>query len=167
MLHAVIDAFQKVIEKSLLPTERFFAIKRLPFLAAMHRVVLLGAAHRIPLSLNRRLAQDFEFAVNYTFSKAIDDASDFSEQPRNPYNLRADRGVSLYDQKHRLVINGTFDLPIGDEDAPGTRQGLLTRIFKNIELAPIVTVQSGEPPYRTRFEREPALAVLSASYRFR
>ncbi len=101
--------------------------------------------HGFTLSLNRRLAQDFEFVVNYTFSKAIDDASDFSEQPRNPYNLRADRGVSLYDQKHRLVINGTFDLPIGDEDAPGTRQDLLTRIFKNIELAPIVTVQSGEP----------------------
>jgi hypothetical protein len=43
------------------------------------------------------------------------------------------------------VANGTFDLPIGDEDAPGASQNLLTKIFKNIELAPIVTVQSGEP----------------------
>ena len=101
--------------------------------------------HGLTVSLNRRLAQDFEFAANYTFSKAIDDASDFSEQPQNPYNLRADRGLSLYNQKHRLVVNGTFDLPIGDEDEPGARQGVLTKIFENIELAPIVTVQSGQP----------------------
>lgn len=101
--------------------------------------------HGFTVSLNRRLAEDFEFAVNYTFSKAIDDASDFSEQPQNPYNLSADRALSLYDQKHRLVVNGTFDLPIGDEDAPGARQNLATKIFKNIELAPIITIQSGQP----------------------
>jgi hypothetical protein len=83
--------------------------------------------------------------VNYTLSKTIDNASDFNEQPQNPYDLRADRGLSLNDQKHRLVINGTFDLPIGDEDAPGTRQSLLTKVFKNIELAPIVTFQTGQP----------------------
>jgi hypothetical protein len=101
--------------------------------------------HGMTVSLNRRLAQDFEFSVNYTFSKAIDDASDFDEQPQNPYDLRADRALSLNDQEHRLVINGTFDLPIGDEDAPGKHQGLITRIFKNIELAPIITIESGRP----------------------
>ncbi|MDQ2841615.1 MAG: hypothetical protein M3Y72_11375 [Acidobacteriota bacterium] len=101
--------------------------------------------HGMTVSLNRRLAQDFEFAANYTFSKAIDDASDFMEQPQNPYNLRTDRALSLNDQEHRLVMNGTFDLPIGDEDAPGTPQNLFTKIFKNIELAPIVTVESGRP----------------------
>jgi hypothetical protein len=95
--------------------------------------------------LNRRLAQEFEFAVNYTFSKTMDDASDFNEQPQNPYDVRADRALSRNDQRHRLVVNGTFDLPIGDEDAPGSHQGLLVRIFKNIELAPIITVQSGQP----------------------
>jgi hypothetical protein len=101
--------------------------------------------HGLTVSLNRRLAQDFEFAVNYTWSKTIDDASDFNEQPQNPYDVRADRGLSRNDQKHRLVVNGTFDLPIGDEDARGTHENLLTKIFKNIELAPIVTVQSGQP----------------------
>jgi len=101
--------------------------------------------HGLTVSLNRRLAQEFEFSVNYTFSKTIDDASDFNEQPQNPYDLRAERGLSRNDQKHRLVVNGTFDLPIGDESAPGAHQGFLTKIFKNIELAPIVTVESGQP----------------------
>lgn len=101
--------------------------------------------HGLAVSLNRRLAQEFEFSVNYTFSKTIDDASDFNEQPQNPYDLRADRGLSRNDQKHRLVVNGTFDLPIGDEDASGAHQSFLTKVFKNIELAPIVTVQTGQP----------------------
>ena len=43
------------------------------------------------------------------------------------------------------MVNGTFDLPIGDEGAPGAHENLLTKILKNIELAPIVTVQSGQP----------------------
>jgi len=101
--------------------------------------------HGLSVSLNRRLANDIEFSANYTFSKTIDDASDFNEQPQNPYDLRAERGLSRNSQEHRLVINGTFDLPIGDEDAPGTHQSVATKLFKNIELAPIVTVESGQP----------------------
>lgn len=101
--------------------------------------------HGVTVSFNRRLADDIEFSANYTFSKTIDDASDFNEQPQNPYDLRAERGLSRNNQAHRLAINGTFDLPIGDEDAPGTHQSVLTRVFKNIELAPIITAESGQP----------------------
>jgi hypothetical protein len=101
--------------------------------------------HGMTVSFNRRLADDIEFSANYTFSKTIDDASDFNEQPQNPYDLRAERGLSRNNQAHRLAVNGTFDLPIGDEDASGIHQSLLTRMFKNIELAPIITVESGQP----------------------
>jgi hypothetical protein len=101
--------------------------------------------HGLSISLNRRLAQEVEFSVNYTWSKTIDDASDFDEQPQNPYDLTEERGLSRNDQEHRLVLNGTFDLPVGDEDAPAAHQNLATKLFKNIELAPIVTVQSGQP----------------------
>ena len=143
-----ISQLDAVSASTLLPGSSFFTAARLnPAFNGVYQLENNASStyHGFTLSLNRRLAEDFEFAVNYTFSKAIDDASDFSEQPQNPYDLRADRGLSLYDQKHRLVANGTFDLPIGDEDAPGTREGILTKIFKNIELAPIVTVQSGQP----------------------
>jgi hypothetical protein len=133
---------------TLQPSSSFFMATRLnPAFNGIYQLKDNASStyHGFTFSLNRRLAEEFEYAVNYTFSKAIDDASDFNEQPQNPYDLRADRGLSSYDQKHRLVVNGTFDLPIGDEDASGVRQGILTKIFKNIELAPIVTVQSGQP----------------------
>ena len=105
--------------------------------------------HGVCFSLNRRMSDELEFSAGYTFSKTIDDASDFGEQPQNPWNLRAERALSLQDQRHRLVFNALWDLPIGDDqDAAGrpTRpHGLLTGIFEHIEVAPIFSVESGRP----------------------
>jgi hypothetical protein len=68
--------------------------------------------HGLSLSLNRRLSNEISFSGNYTLSKAIDDASDFNEQPENPYALRAERALSANDQRHRFVFSGAFDLPL-------------------------------------------------------
>jgi hypothetical protein len=83
---------------------------------------------------------------SYTLSKTFDDASDFDEQPQNPFNLRADRALSLQNQQHRLVFNALWELPIGD-DEPGkpAQDNWVTRIFGHIEVAPIFTVESGRP----------------------
>src|SRR5207247_1679365 len=75
-----------------------------------------SAYHGLTLSLNKRLSDEFELLASYTLSKVIDDASDFDEQPQNPYNLRADRGLSRQDVRHRLVVNGLFDLLIGEDE---------------------------------------------------
>ena len=97
-------------------------------------------------SLNRRMSNELEFSASYTFSKTFDDASDYDEQPQNPFNLRADRALSLQNQQHRLVFNALWELPIGDEE-PGkpAQDNWLTRIFGHIEVAPIFTVESGRP----------------------
>lgn len=99
----------------------------------------------LSLSLNRRLSNEIEFSGNYTFSKAIDDASDFDEQPNNPYFLSAERALSSNDQRHRLVFSGTFDLPFGDEDDGKKPTGLFSKLLSNIEAAPILTIGSGRP----------------------
>ena len=93
--------------------------------------------------------EELEFSATYTFSKTRDDASDYYEQPQNPYNLVAENALSALDQRHRFVFNALWDLPIGDEDdnggQPNPDAGWLTKTFSHIELAPIVTVQSGNP----------------------
>jgi hypothetical protein len=99
----------------------------------------------LSLSLNRRLSNDIEFSGSYTYSKAIDDASDFDEQPNNPDLLSAERALSANDQRHRFVFSGTFDLPFGDEDDGKKPTGLLAKLFGNIETAPILTIGSGRP----------------------
>ncbi len=109
--------------------------------------------HGVSLSFNRRLAHEVEFSANYTLSKSIDNASDFDEQPENPYNLKAERALSRSHQAQRFVMSGLFDLPFGEEEEKGSassrRSGagseLLGRILGHIALAPIVTVGTGRP----------------------
>jgi hypothetical protein len=98
------------------------------------------------LTLNRRMSNELEFSASYTLSKTIDDASDFDEQPQNPFAISADRALSRQSQRHRFVFNALWELPIGDEEAgQPAKTDLLTRIFGHIEVAPIVTLESGRP----------------------
>jgi len=101
----------------------------------------------ISFSLNRRLSNELQFSANYTLSKAHDDASDFNEQPQNPYQLAAEHALSRQQQQQRFVLNGTWDLPIGDEeDKPkGAKFSSWERAFGHIEVAWIFTVESGQP----------------------
>jgi carboxypeptidase family protein/TonB-dependent receptor-like protein len=104
--------------------------------------------HGLTLTVNRRLANEFELLASYTISKAIDDASDFSEPPQNPYDPGAERALSLNDQRQHIAVSALFDLPFGDEEekAPsGNSENLLTRVLSNIEVASILMVGSGRP----------------------
>jgi hypothetical protein len=94
------------------------------------------------------MAQEFELLASYTYSKTLDDASDFNEQPQNPYQLTAERAVSLNDQRHRFVLSALWDIPIGDADdagAAGPSTNPFIRAFSNIEVAPILSIDSGRP----------------------
>jgi hypothetical protein len=99
----------------------------------------------LSLSLNRRLSNEISFSGSYTFSKAIDDASDFNEQPENPYALHAERALSANDQRHRSVFSGTFDLPFGDAEDGKKSSGVMDKLFGNVEAAPILIIASGRP----------------------
>ncbi len=101
--------------------------------------------HGLMLALNRRLANEFELSASYTLSKTIDDASDFDEQPQNPYRLDAERALSRNDQRHRFVLSALFDLPFGEEENGKKATGLLATALGNIEVAPILTISSGRP----------------------
>lgn len=99
----------------------------------------------LSFSLNRRLSDEIEFSGSYTLSKTIDDASDFDEQPDNPYDLPAERALSANDQRHRFVVSGAFDLPFGDADEGKKPSGVTAKLFGNIEAAPILGIGSGRP----------------------
>lgn len=100
----------------------------------------------VSLALNRRMSDEFEFSAGYTLSKTYDNASDFDEQPQNPFQLGPEWAVSRQQQQHRLVANALWELPIGD-DEPGkpTPHNWIAKTFSHVELAPIVTVASGRP----------------------
>lgn len=109
--------------------------------------------HGLSVSLNRRLADEIEFSASYMVSRTIDDASDFNEQPQNPFNLQAEQGPSLNDQEQRFVMSGLFDLPFGEEQhnkgagvgPRDSRSRVLSKVLAHIELALIITEESGRP----------------------
>lgn len=103
----------------------------------------------LTLTLNKRLSNEFELSASYTLSKTMDDASDFDEQPQNPYDLQSERALSRQDLRHRFVLSSLFDLPFGEEkENKGSSQDgddLLGTLLSHIEVAPIVTFSSGRP----------------------
>src|SRR6266403_246333 len=103
----------------------------------------------VSFTLNRRMSDELAFSASYTLSKTFDDASDFDEQPQNPFDLRTENAVSRQHQPQRFVFNALWELPIGDEEERGgmseQNTGWLTQAFSHIEVAPILTLGSGRP----------------------
>lgn len=96
--------------------------------------------HGMALSVKKRFSHNNQFQVSYTLSKAIDDVTDFITdlQAANQLNLRAERSLSSFDQRHRLVVSGILNSPF--EAGRGWRGA-----FADISFAPIVTYSSGHP----------------------
>jgi hypothetical protein len=76
--------------------------------------------HALQVKFERRFAQGFYLLNSFTWSKAIDNASQVLEEPggntgtpQNVYNIRADRGPGAYDQPFNNTTSFVFDLPFG------------------------------------------------------
>jgi hypothetical protein len=73
--------------------------------------------HSGTLKIEKHLSRGLSFNANYTWSKSIDDASDvgttFSETniPQDVNNVRAERALSSFDHRHRLVFSYSYQLP--------------------------------------------------------
>ena len=104
--------------------------------------------HGVSVTLGRTMNEDLEFSASYTLSKAYDDASSYDEQPQNPFDLAAENALSRQHQQQRFVFDALWDLPIGEEgdshNANRSRSWFVSA-FKDIEIAPIFTVETGRP----------------------
>jgi carboxypeptidase family protein len=87
------------------------------------------------LEIKERFGNHFTLFGNYTFSKGYDTSTDFNSDygPQDPTNLSMDRGLSEFDERHKVVIAGVFDSP--------WKQNILS----GFQLAPIFTYHSGLP----------------------
>jgi hypothetical protein len=103
----------------------------------------------ISFTLNRKMNDELAFSASYTLSKTFDNASDFDEQPQNPFATSAEYSLSRQHQQQGFVFSALWELPIGDEEEksgkPEGDPGLLEKTFRHIEIAPIFTVGSGRP----------------------
>jgi hypothetical protein len=88
------------------------------------------------LEVKKRLSNHFSLFANYTYSKAIDDSTDFNSDYAafNEVNLAAERSVSDFDQRNKVVFAAVLDSPWEH-----------SRILSGFELAPVVSYNSGHP----------------------
>lgn len=96
----------------------------------------------LSVNLRKAFSSNFEFLLSYTLSHAIDDSTDVvstSDAPQNNFNPNADRSVSTFDQRHRLVLSGVYNSGHVGGD------GLISKLFSGITIAPILEVSSGRP----------------------
>ena len=104
-------------------------------------------------SLRKRFSQGLSFLASYTWSHSIDDVSSFNitgsaSQPvagendlaQNPFDLAAERGRSMFDARHRLVLSYQWSLPFLQHST-----NWYGKVLGNWQLNGIFTAMSGTP----------------------
>jgi hypothetical protein len=102
--------------------------------------------HALALTFTQHLWHGLTVNSNYTFSKALDDASnpgaDNAEPnfPQDPANLVAEKGLSDFDHRHRFVTNFLYLIPLLKNSG-----GWMHTAFGEWQVGGIWTLQSGAP----------------------
>jgi len=98
--------------------------------------------HGLTASLSKRYGRGLQFQVNYTFSRAIDDTSDYSSlsTPFRPGFLDLDRSVSDFNIAHNFVANAVYTTPFHAGGA-----GFWNKMLSDVAISPIVYARSGVP----------------------
>ncbi len=95
------------------------------------------------LEIKKRFSNHFALIGNYTYSKAIDQVTDFNTDygPNDQTNLAAERGLSTFDQRHKVVVAAVLESPWkgGNGASPAER------IFSGFQLSPILRYNSAHP----------------------
>ncbi len=105
--------------------------------------------HGLQVGLRRQFHGGFSMSGTYTFSKSIDDAASVGGAGRtvaqNYLDLRAERGLSSFDVRNKLVVNHMYQLPFGEQRHWLNKSGPMARAFGNWQISGITTIQSGSP----------------------
>jgi hypothetical protein len=95
----------------------------------------------LQLGLDKRFSHGFTVGANYTFARSLDWVSFLTDLDGinviNPFNMRAYRGLSDFDVKHRFVLNYVWQLP--------SPSGALRPFLGGWETSGIWNWQSGFP----------------------
>ncbi len=107
----------------------------------------------LQVKLERRFSKGIYFLNSFTYSKAIDNASQVLEEPngntgtpQNVYDIQNDRGIGAYDQPFNNTTSFVFEVPFGRGRWLGTNlNSALDSIFGGWVLSGVNTMTSGQP----------------------
>lgn len=100
--------------------------------------------HSLQLSVDKKFSHGYTMQLAYTFGRSIDERSanpvDGGDTPQDPNNFRrGSRGLSNFQQKHILAVNGIWDLPVLRNRGP------VTALFGGWQVTGTTRIGSGFP----------------------
>ena len=105
--------------------------------------------HAGSLRLRKRMTNGVAVGGTYTYAKSIDNASSIGGGTQvvaqDDKNLRAERGLSSFDQRHKLTGDWTLELPWGEGRKWLTKPGIAQKALGDWLLQSSFTVASGTP----------------------
>jgi len=146
-VHADNETYQNLFPDNALTTGPLH-VRPIPQMSGFPSVTWDGweKYHALALTFTQRLWRGLTVNSNYTWSKALDDASnpgpDNAEPnfPQDPANLAAEKGLSDFDHRHRFVTNFLYQIPFLKNSA-----GWVHTAFGEWQVGGIWTLQSGAP----------------------
>lgn len=99
--------------------------------------------HAAILQLQKRFDRNFSINAHYTFSKAIDDVTDYNSDfsPMDQLNKRAERALSPFHHAHRMVVSALYRSPL----RTGRGEGFAKNLLGGWNVSPIFTANSWRP----------------------
>jgi hypothetical protein len=111
--------------------------------------------HALQLKFTKRYSYGLNLAAHYTFSKAIDDNSHNGSdtawmggavEPQTPFNLALERSLSTWDQRHRFVMDFTWEVPFGRKQLLASNLNRwIDAVLGQWQVNGIITYQSAFP----------------------
>ena len=110
----------------------------------------IGAStyHALMASLDRRFANGLSFQTRYTWSHSINDGSVGGGESNGPENVKClpcDKGPSVFDIRHNVTTNATYELPFGVGKRFLNERGLLDKIVGGWSLSGVGLWHTGHP----------------------
>jgi len=105
--------------------------------------------HMAQVRLTRRLTRGISAVTTYAFQKSIDNASSFGGGGGTiaqwDQNLRLERGLSTFDQRHHLTIGYTATSPVGGARGFLRGKGMTRKLLEGWQLSGNFNATSGTP----------------------
>lgn len=99
--------------------------------------------HGMIIEVTKHFGHHFSLTGNYTLSKAIDEVTDYNSdfEPNDQTNPRAERALSPFDQRHKVVIYALLQSPY----RTGRGSGAVKNLLADFTLTPILRSNSSRP----------------------
>jgi trimeric autotransporter adhesin len=97
--------------------------------------------------IRKRMSKGIGISAQYVFSKSLDDATSIGAEgsvvvAQNPFDIKAERSLSSFDQTHSFTGTWMYDLPFGDGKRLLTR-GPLSHVMDGWQWSGSFTIASG------------------------